>query len=412
MTKRVVPAAAWAFAATALAAAPACSRPNARAAEPGVDERPVVAVAKVSRGDVVQSLTVAAEFRPFEEVDVHAKVAGFLKSITVDVGDRVQAGQLLAVLEIPELQDELQQDGAAIKRAQEEVNRAGADLERARSLHDVAHLGSMRLAQVIATRPKLIAQQDVDEAAGRDKAAEAQVATADAALASSREQLAFAMATERKTSTLVNYTRITAPFAGVVTRRYADTGAMIQAGTASQTQARPIVQISDNHRLRLVIPMPESAVSRIHLGGPVTLTVDSLNKTFTGTVARFADRLDPDTRTMHVEVDVPNPTLEIVPGMFANASIAIHEARNAVIVPVGAADRTDSGARVLVVAGDGRVEVREIALGLETADRAEIRSGLQPSELVVVGSRGQLRAGMVVTPRVMEAETPQPQETR
>jgi RND family efflux transporter MFP subunit len=407
MMKRVVPAAAWAISAAALAAVSACSRPHAQPSDPGADDRPVVAVAKVSRGDVVQTLSVTSEFRPFEEVDVHAKVAGFLKSISVDVGDHVEAGQLLAVLEIPELQDELQQDGAAIKRAQEEVNRAGADRERARSLHDVAHLGSTRLSQVIATQPRLVAQQDVDEAAGRDRAAEAQVATADAALAAAREQLAFAMATERKTNTLLGYTRITAPFGGVVTRRYADTGAMIQAGTASQTQARPIVQISDNRRLRLVIPVPESAVARIHLGGRVGLQVQSLNKTFTGTVARFADRLNPDTRTMHVEVDVPNPTLEIVPGMFANASITLSEATNAVVVPVGAVDRADNGVHALVVAADGRIEPREIVTGIETPDRVEVRSGLQPAELVVVGGRGQLKAGMAVTPRLMESETPQ-----
>ena len=120
--------------------------------------------------------------------------------------------------------------------------------------------------------------------------------------------------------------------------------------------------------------------------------MQSLNKTVTGTVARFADRLDPDTRTMHVEVDVPNPTLEIVPGMFANASITINEAKGVLVAPVGAIDRTDSGARVLVVDEAGRVEARDVVLGLEMADRIEIRSGLQPSDLVVVGSRGQLKS--------------------
>ena len=101
---------------------------------------PTVAVAKVARGDLAQVLTVAAEFRPFQEIEVHAKVAGYLKSINVDVGDRVQAGQLLAVLEIPELQDEMQQDEAAVKRADEEINRAQADLDARESAHDVAHL--------------------------------------------------------------------------------------------------------------------------------------------------------------------------------------------------------------------------------------------------------------------------------
>jgi RND family efflux transporter MFP subunit len=408
MMKQLVRGTAWGLLAAALATFAACSRPQARAVRTDApDDRPTVAVARAARGDIAQSLTIAAEFRPYEEIDVHAKVAGFLKAITVDVGDRVQAGQLLATLEIPELQDELQQDEAAIKRAQEEINRASADLDRAKSLHDVAHLGASRLAQVIQSRPKLVAQMDVDEATGRDRAAEAQVATATAALAAAREQLEFAKASQRKTSTLFGYARITAPFDGVVTRRYADTGAMIQAGTASNTQAKPIVQLSNIHRLRLVIPVPESAVPRVHLGGPVSLRVDSLDKTFVGTVARFADRLDPDTRTMHVEVDVPNPTFEIVPGMFANASIVLNQARNALLVPVGALARTERGARVLVVDGTDRIEPRDVGVGLETADRVQITSGLADSEMVVTGNRGQLKAGTVVSPKLMEPDTVQ-----
>ena len=404
---RVLSIAAAALSGVTLAVASACSRPDAHAAESTTGDAPTVAVAKVTRGDLTQVLTVAAEFRPYEEIEVHAKVAGFLKAIYVDVGDRVQAGQLLAVLEIPELQDELQQDESAVKHAQDEIARVESDLDRATSVHEVAHLGSTRLTKVVAARPNLVAQQDVDEAAGRDHVAEAQVATAKAALAAAREQLEFAKATQRKTATLFAYARITAPFGGVITRRYADTGAMIQAGTSSQTQAKPLVQLSDNHRLRLVIPVPESAVSRIHLDGPVALQVRSLNKTITGTVARFSDRLDTDTRTMHVEVDVPNPTLDIVPGMFANASITLNGAQDVLIAPVGAIDRTDHATRVLVVNDAGRIEPRQVVLGLETADRVEIRSGLQAADVVVVGNRAQLKAGAMVTPKVVEFDTAQ-----
>ena len=112
----------------------ACSRYEPEAA--ARSDAPTVAVAKITRGDVAQDLTIAAEFRPFQEIDVHAKVAGYVKNIGVDVGDRVRTGQLLAVLEVPELQDELRQDQAAVRRAQEEVNRANADLERTQSAHD------------------------------------------------------------------------------------------------------------------------------------------------------------------------------------------------------------------------------------------------------------------------------------
>jgi RND family efflux transporter MFP subunit len=387
--------------ALAALAGSACSRSRASASDAA--DLPTVAVAKAARGDIAQSLTIAAEFRPFQEIEVHAKVAGYLKSIGVDVGDRVRAGQLLAVLEIPELQDEIRQDEAGVKRAGEEIRRAQADVERAQSAHEVAHLNAARLAGVMKTRPNLVAQQDIDEATGRDRVAEAQVSTADAALASAREQLEIAKAGQSKTQTLFDYARITAPFAGVITHRYADTGAMIQAGTSSQSQAMPIVRLSQNDRLRLVIPVPESAVSRIHVGGQVAVAVQSLHKAVTGTVARFADRLDTDTRTMHVEVDVLNPDLTLVPGMYADATLVLDSVKGAILAPVQSLDRTPDGARVFVVGHDGKLEARTVRLGLESDDRVEVTRGLADGDLVVVGSRAQLKTGATVAPKLVPA---------
>jgi len=378
-----------------------CSRPRAAAA---TTDRPTVSVAKITRGDLSQTLTLAAEFRPFQEIEVHAKVAGYVKSINVDVGDRVTAVQLLAVLEIPELQDDMTTAQAGVKRSQEEVNRAEADLARTESAHEVAHLSSTRLAAVMKQRPNLVAQQDIDEAQGRDRVAEAQVATAKAAVAAAQEQLAVARANENKTKTLFAYARITAPFAGVVTHRYADTGAMIQAGTSSQSQAMPVVRLSQNNLLRLTIQVPESAVSRIHLGAPVDVTVQALGRTFQGKVARFSERLNLDTRTMETEVDVPNPKLELVPGMYAYASITTDEARDVVVAPVQAIDRKDEKATVMLVGGDGRLESRVVTTGLESPDRVEVRNGVQPGDLVVIGSRAQLKAGNTVTPKVIDLQ--------
>lgn len=386
-----------AVAVISVVAATACSSSKAVAAI--ASEAPTVAVAAIGRGDVVQTLAVAAEFRPFQEIDVHAKVAGFVKSIKVDVGDRVSAGQLLAVLEIPELQDELQQDAAAVRRAQEEVNRSQADLQRAQAAHDVVHLAASRLSDVLKNRPNLVAQQDIDEATGRDRVAEAQVATAKAAVSGAEQQLEVARAGENKTKTLYAYSQITAPFAGVITHRYADTGAMIQAGTSSQTQSMPLVKLSENSRLRLVIPVPESAVSRIRKGAVVELAVQALHKTFTGAVARSADRLDTDTRTMSVEVDVPNPTLELVPGMYANVSLVLDASRDVIVAPVEAIERGEAAAHVVVVDRDRRVQMRDVTLGLETADRVEVKNGLTAGDLVVVGNRGQLKAGEAVVPK-------------
>jgi RND family efflux transporter MFP subunit len=358
-----------------------------------------VAVARVERGSVDETLSIAAEFRPFQEIEVHAKVAGYVKEMKVDVGDRVQAGQLLAVLEIPELQDEVAQDEAATRRSQEEIRRAEADLQRTESAHEIAHLAATRLASVMREQPKLIAQQDIDEATARDREAEAQVATAKAAIAAAQEQLAVAKAAQNKTQTLFAYARITAPFAGVITRRYADTGAMIQAGTASQTQALPLVRLSQNSLLRLTVEVPESAVPRIHLGAPVDVRVDALGRVFPGKIARFADRVNAETRTMETEVDVPNPKLELVPGMYAQASIVLDRAADTLTAPIQAIDRDGARSSALVVTPSHTIEPRSVEVGLQSSDRIEIKSGLAEGDLVVVGSRGGLSAGAAVTPR-------------
>jgi RND family efflux transporter MFP subunit len=382
--------------------AASCSRTNAAAATPPRGDVPSVAAAKVTRGDLAQVLTIAAEFRPYQEIDVHAKVAGYVQTIRVDVGDHVKEGELLAVLEVPELQDEVAQDKASIEHASEEVVRAQADLERAQAAHEASHLSSERLAQASKQQPKLIAQQDIDDATSRDRQAEAQVATAKAAIAAAQGQLAYAKANADKTQTLIRYTRITAPFAGVITHRYADKGAMIQAGTSSQSQAMPVVRLSQVNELRLSIAVPESAVPKIQVKTPVSVRVPALGRTFPGTVSRFADRLDQETRTMLVEVDVENPTGQLVPGMYADASLSLKEVKGALLVPIEAiGNREGAEARVFVIGQGNEVEPQQVQVELETADRAAVSGALTPGALVVVGNRDQLKPGTIVTPKVV-----------
>jgi RND family efflux transporter MFP subunit len=365
--------------------------------------RPIVAAAKVHRADLTRALVVAAEFRPYQEVDVHAKVAGYVKRIYVDVGDRVKEGQLIAVLEIPELQDDVQTAEASVSKSQEEIRRAQADLERTQSAHEVAHLAYSRLADVSKTRPGLVAQQEIDDALGRDRVGEAQVATAQASLSAAQQQLRVAQANRERVRTLFAYAQIKAPFAGVVTKRYADTGSMIQTGISSQTQSMPLVTLAQENLLRLVIPVPESTVSKIRLGSPVEVNVSALGKKLEGKVARFADQVDMATRTMHTEVDVPNPTGELVPGMYASASLLLNDERNALTVPIQALTRTEDSVTVLLIDKQNKLEERSIKTGIETSDQVEILSGLQEGDLVVVGNRSQLQPGMAVQPKIISS---------
>src|SRR5690242_20226753 len=285
-----------------------CSRRDTVQAK-GDPRAVTVAVARAAHEDLSHELVLTAEFRPYQEIDVHAKVAGYVKNIYVDVGDRVKEGQLLTVLEIPEMQDDLTRALAAKRRSSAELERARDELVRSQSAHEASHLSYTRLAEVIKQRPNLVAQQEIDDALARDRVSEAQVGAAKEALAAAEQGVQVATADEEKIKTLAAYARITAPFTGVISKRYADTGAMIQAGTASQTQAMPVVRLAEDHLLRLVLPVPESVVPRVRVGTPVAVRVPSLNRTFAGKVARFTSQVQLSTRTMDTEVDVPNPEL-------------------------------------------------------------------------------------------------------
>jgi len=330
-----------------------------------------------------------------------AKVAGYVKRIYVDVGDRVKAGQLLATLEVPEMADELTRAGATIKRSTAEVAHARDEVHRAESAHDMLHLSYTRLASVSEAKPGLVAQQEIDDAHSRDLVSEAQVEAAKSNLSAAQEAVNVSKADQAKVKTLIEYTRVLAPFTGVVTRRFADNGSMIQAGTASQTQAMPIVRLAQNDLLRLILPVPESAVPKVHLGQRLEVSVPSLGREFHGKVARFADEVDRSTRTMLTEVDVPNANYLLVPGMYAEVKLDLDRRPSALTIPLSAVDLTERPAKVLVVSPRGAIEVREVQLGLEVVDVAEVRSGLSEDEMVVTGNRNGLRPGQQVTPKVM-----------
>jgi RND family efflux transporter MFP subunit len=332
-----------------------------------------VAVARVGMENLYREVHIPAEFRPYTDVDVHAKVSGFVRQIYVDIGDRVKAGQLLAVLEVPELRDELDHAHAALKRAE-------AD-------YKAAHLAYERLIAVNKEHPNLIAQQDLD--------------TAESADAGSAGALAAARADVDKYQALVGYTRITAPFGGVVTKRYADPGALIQAGTTSNTQSMPLVRLADDRRLRLDFPVPVDYVPGIHDDVPVSVQVDALGRAVTGKIARFSNSVEESTRTMTVEMEVDNQRLDIVPGMYATVLLKVDEHPHALAVPVEAV--RSGGQSVFVVDADQRIEERAIKLGLETPTKYEVLSGLRDGELVAIGNLSQLRPKQKVAAKLTPA---------
>jgi len=209
---------------------------------------------------------------------------------------------------------------------------------------------------------------------------------------------------------LLDYSKITAPFAGVVTQRYANLGTLMQAGTSSSTQVIPLVRLSQDDLFRLVIPVPETYVKYIHIGEPVSVNVASLNRSFPGKVTRFSVDVKEDTRTMHTEVDVPNPGRVLVPGMYAEATLVLEEKANAVAVPLQAIDRNGEATSVDVVTPENKIETRTVRLGMETSTDAEAVNGLSDGEMVVVGDRSGLKPGQTVRPQAVEVINDQGQK--
>jgi RND family efflux transporter MFP subunit len=396
ITAGLVLAAAVVFATTG------CSRQEAAGKEQaGTSNLVTVAVSKVERRDISQNLRIAAEFRPFQEIDVHAKVAGFVKEIYVDVGSRVKKGQTLAILEVPELRDELQQMDATIRQSEQQVAQAEHEVKRAQASQTVAHLTYTRLEGVRKTRPELIAQQDIDDARGKDEAAQAQVEAAQAGLAAASEHVNASTANRARVKSMLEYTKITAPFDGVVTARYADTGARLATGTSSEKQALSLIKLSQNGMLRLEIPIPEQDVPLVHPGKKVSVEVQALGRTFEGTVARFADTVDTSTRTMMTEVDVPNPTLQIVPGMYAYVSFPVQEKSSALVVPVQAVSREGDAALAYRINAENKIEILPVTPGIQAGGRLEILSGLAEGDRVAIANTSQLRQGETVMPKLV-----------
>jgi RND family efflux transporter MFP subunit len=353
----------------------------------------------VKRGDLSSHLTVAGQLQPYQEVDLHAKVSGYIRQIRVDIGDRVKQGEVLAILEVPELNAQLQGAQASVRHSQAEILRAQEEVKRAQSTHAALHAAYKRLSQAAQARPGLIAEQELDDALAKDQSSEAQIAATKSTLEAAKQQLDVAQADSTRVKTLADYSTITAPFTGVITMRYADTGALIQAGTSSATQSMPVVRIAQSDLLRLRMPVPESDVPYIKQGGEVQIHIDATGKTFTGKIVRFTRSLDSSTRTMLTEVDIPNPDLTLSPGMYAETTIQLQNRKGVLILPTQAVIQNGNTSHVLVLNEQNQIERRDVTVGLQTPNEIEITSGLQEGDRVIAAGQANYQAGETVHPK-------------
>jgi RND family efflux transporter MFP subunit len=363
-----------------------------------VEQPKTAAVVAVTRGALASSLSVAGQFQPYQQVDLHAKVSGYIRWIKVDIGDRVRQGEVLALLEVPELQNQVEGAKAEVRHSQSDITRAQSEVVSAESTYSAVHAEYTRLEEASKERPGLIAEQELDDARAKDREAAAQVGVAKASLDAMQQQLGVSNATRSRLETMSGYEQIVAPFTGVVTKRYADTGTLIQAGQENNTATLPVVQVAQSDLLRLRMPVPESDVPYIQVGGDVQVRVNATRRTFAGKIVRFSRALDTNTRTMLTEVDVPNHDLSLSPGMYAETTIQLQQKNDALILPAQAVVQNGDQSYVLVVDATNHVEKRTVTLGIQTSNRVEITSGLQAGDNVIAAGQTDYQPGEFVSP--------------
>ena len=363
-------------------------------------------VAPVTRDDLSSTLTVAGEFQPYQEVELHAKVSGYIRHINVDIGDRVKNGQVIATLEVPELTAQVAGSQAEVRHSQSEIARAQSGVALAEANYAAVHAAYTRLSEASKQRPGLVAEQELDDSRARDLDAQAKINVARSSLESTKEQLGVSQADNQRIQSLKDYSVVTAPFNGVITMRYADVGSLIQAGTASNTQSMPVVKVAQSDLLRLRMPVPEEDVPFIKVGGDVSIKLQATGRTFSGKIIRFTRELSTSTRTMLAEVDVPNPDLTLSTGMTAQTTIVLQAQTNVLTVPAGAVLKGDGQSSVLVVDTDNKVRKVPVTLGIQSPDRIEITQGLSEHQSVIVSGQTNYQPGQEVRPQLSTISMP------
>ena len=312
-------------------------------------------VVQPKRGSITRNVALPGEIKAYQQATLYAKVAGYLKTITVDKGDRVKQGDLIADIEVPEML---------------------ADLARYKAEVEVAELDYRRLSESQKKLPDLVVPQTVDNAKGK---------------------LDVAKASLERTETLLGFAKITAPFSGVITKRMVDPGAFIPAATSgSAAQNAAIVTLTDFNRVRVQVAVPELETSLIATDQPVKLNVDGLpGRSFDGKITRFSYTLDEATKTMLAEIELPNPKLELRPGMYAVVKIGIQRKEDGLLVPVDALITERAGASVFTVV-DAKAKKIPVKTGFNDGAYVEIVSGVKPDQPVILVGKRVLSDGQAV----------------
>ncbi len=349
---------------------------------PAEDRLPLVTVVNPVHRAAVRAITLPASVDPFEKATLYAKVVGYLQWIKVDQGDQVKKDEVLAFIQIPEIEDEIRKGQAAVQEAHAAVQRAQADA----ALKDLTF---GRLAGIRKSQPEVISQQEVDVAR-----AQSEVACSDVDLA--RAKFESALSEVKRLETLRDYTKIRSPYDGVVTARFVDPGALIQSATSSESGSAAIVTVMQIDTVRIKFNIPEPDAPSVDRRSPVEIRLDALPGTvFRGHISRYAVALEPQTRTMKAEIDLRNPSHRIRPGMFGTATLMLTDQGARWFVPAQSVHQDTEGKKYIYIIAGSRVRKLRVETGIDDGKTIQVE-GLRGDESVVLTGSDELREGRVV----------------
>jgi RND family efflux transporter MFP subunit len=367
--------------------------PPSKATTAAPESRPSVDVVKPGREILVQRVQSNATLEAFEDADLFAKVSGYLSDVRVDIGDHVKAGQVLAVIDVPEMKQELAEAKAQLESRKSSLESARRQLDHHRA--DVAlQNGLAKDREQLGQGRQFISDRTLDQVRANADIAKADLGVAEANLDVAANQIDVAAATVEKIKALLTYAQIVAPFDGVVVRRQVNRGDLVQAATSARTT--PLFKVQRIDTIRVFCDVPENEVLHVRVGDRATVRVFGLNgEPVVGAITRFAYRLDPETRNMRTEIDLPNTDERLYPGMYAQVSLELDRRQDVLAIPVTAIGSDAQGTFVFTVQDD-HIERKAVKVGIRDNGRAEVIEGLSENASVVVAARSAPAAGTVV----------------
>ena len=352
---------------------------------------PRMEVMRVGRSSIQSDLKLPGTLQAVTEAPILARADGYLKSRLVDLGDRVRAGQPLAEIDAPEVDQQIRQSEAAVEQAQAALEQAQASLEQGKANRELARVTAERWKTLAAEG--VVSQQENDQNQAQLASQNANVQALEKAVSAQRSNVAASQASLARLQDVQSYRVVKAPFDGMITLRNVDVGALVSTGTTL------LYRIAQTETLRTYVNVPQDNANSVHAGQPAQLTLSTFpGRRFPGAVARTANALDPASRTMLVEVDVQNPSGVLFPGMYAEVELGNARLNPPLLVPARALIIRSDGAQVAVVQQDGIVHLQKVVIGRDYGDRVEVVQGVEEGATILAAPGEIAQDGVKIAP--------------